>query len=68
MVFMGMELEWATKGEDTRFSMGLHFRDMHYPMHIQCYPDVNSMVTDGQRSGVLTGQFIRAHRLCSTMR
>ena len=26
------------------------------------------MVTDGQRLGVLTGQFIRAQRLCSTMR
>ena len=68
MVFLGMELEWATKGEDTRFSTGLHFRDMHYPVRIQRYPDANSMVTDGQRLGVLTGQFIRAQRLCSTMR
>ena len=48
MVFLGMELEWATKGEDTRFSTGLHFRDMHYPVCIQRYPDANSMVTDGQ--------------------
>ena len=54
MVFLGMELEWATKGEETRFSTGLHFRDMHYPVRIQCYPDADSMVTDGQRLGVLT--------------
>ena len=33
-VFLGMELEWATKGEDTGFSTGLHFRDMHYPVRI----------------------------------
>ena len=36
MIFLGIELEWATKGEDTTFSMGLHFRDMHYlepPLH-----------------------------------
>ena len=33
-VFLGMELEWATKGEDTKFSTGLHFRDMHYPVSV----------------------------------
>ena len=57
LVFLGMELESATKAEDTKFSTGLHFCDMHYPVQIQRYPDVNSMVTDGQRLGVLTGQF-----------
>ena len=68
MVFLGMELEWATQGENTRFSTGLHFRDTHYPVRIQRYPDTNSMVTYDQWLGVLTGQFIRAQRLCSTMR
>ena len=41
---------------------------MHYPVRIQHYPDTNNMVTDGQWLGVLTGQFIRAQRTCSTIR
>ena len=31
------------------------------------YPGQGSMVTDSQRMGVVTGQFIRAQRMCSTL-
>ena len=55
LVFLGMELEWSAKGKDAKFSTGLHFYGMHYPVRIQRYLDMNSMVTDGQRLGVLTG-------------
>ena len=45
----------------------MHFRDAMYPIKIRRYLAEGSMVTDSQRIGVLTGQFIRAQRLCSVM-
>jgi hypothetical protein len=67
-VYLGMELWWdASKGTPT-FVTGMHFRESSYPIRIRRYPAEGSMVTDSQRVGVLTGQFIRAQRVCSVMR
>jgi hypothetical protein len=68
VVYLGMELIWGSwKGRPT-FVTGMHFREAAYPIQIRRYPAEGSMVTDSQRLGVLTGQFIRAQRVCSVMR
>ena len=45
----------------------MHFRDATYPIRIRRNPADGSMITDSQRMGVITGQFIRAQRLCSIL-
>ena len=67
LVYLGMELKWVNGRNGTKFITGMHFRDASYPIKIRRYPGAGSMVTDSQRMGVLTGQFIRAQRLCSTL-
>ena len=66
-VFLGMEEHWVETKKGTKFVTGMHFRDAAYPIKIRRYPADGTMVTDSQRLGVSTGQFIRAQRLCSTM-
>ena len=68
LVFLGMEQKWVTGKTDTKYITGMHFRDASYPIKIRRYPGEGSMVTDSQLTGVITGQFIRAQRLCSTLR
>ncbi|EPS58167.1 hypothetical protein M569_16649, partial [Genlisea aurea] len=68
MVYLGMELIWEEFKGRLKFITGMHFRDAQYPIRIRRYPAEGSMVTDSQRMGVITGQFIRAQRLCSVMR
>jgi hypothetical protein len=66
-VFLGMELKWECRRGTARFVTGMHFRDSSYPIRIRRYPAEGSMITESQRLGVVTGQFIRAQRLCSTL-
>ena len=68
LVYLGMVLLWVASGNTTKFITGMHFRDAVYPITIRRYPGAGSMITDSQRMGVVTGQFIRAQRLCSTMK
>jgi len=67
IVFLGMEQRWVEMKTGIKFITGMHFRDAEYPIRIRRYPGQGSMVTDSQRIGVVTGQFIRAQRLCSTL-
>jgi hypothetical protein len=67
LVFLGMRESWIPYSKGTKFVTGMHFRDASYPITIRRYPAGGSMVTDSQRIGVITGQFIRAQRLCSTL-
>ena len=67
VVFLGMEEVWKQTKAGTKFITGMHFRDASYPIKIRRYPAGGSMVTESQRIGVITGQFIRAQRLCSTL-
>ena len=67
VVFLGMEEVWKQTKTGTKFITGMHFRDASYPIKIRRYPAGGSMVTESQRIGVITGQFIRAQRLCSTL-
>ena len=67
LVYLGMEMDWYTTTNGVAFSTGMHFRDATYPIEIRRYPANGSMVTDAQRIGVVTGQFIRAQRICSTL-
>ena len=67
LVFLGMRESWIPYSKGTKFVTGMHFRDASYPIVIRRYPAGGSMVTDSQRIGVITGQFIRAQRLCSTL-
>jgi hypothetical protein len=68
LVYLGMELDWDTTNKGVVFTTGMHFRDATYPIQIRRYPANGSMVTDSQRIGVVTGQFIRAQRICSVLR
>ena len=65
--FVGMELMWEKTRKGTNFKTGMYFRDNNYPIRIRRYPANGSMVTDSQRIGVSTSQFIRAQRLCSVL-
>ena len=67
LIYLGMELKWQPCKSGTKFTTGMHFRDATYPIKIRRYPAEGSMITDSQRLGVVTGQFIRAQRLCSTL-
>jgi hypothetical protein len=67
MVYLGMELIWEDYKGKSKFITGMHFRDAQYPIRIRRYPAEGSMITDSQRMGVITGQFIRAQRLCSVL-
>ena len=67
LVFLGMRESWVPYSKGTKFVTGMHFRDASYPIVIRRYPAGGSMVTDSQRIGVITGQFIRAQRLCSKL-
>jgi hypothetical protein len=67
LVFLGMEQKWKVTKRGITFTTGMHFRDASYPIQIRRYPAEGSMVTDSQRIGVITGQFIRAQRLCSAL-
>eukprot|EP00667_Euglena_gracilis_P000489 EG_transcript_489 len=69
LVYLGMVLKWLplVRTGEMKFITGMHFRDCTYPIRIRRYPGAGSMVTDSQRLGVLTGQFIRGQRLCSTL-
>ena len=67
IVYLGMEQKWVVTKNGVKFITGMHFRDATYPIKIRRYPGEGSMVTDSQRIGVITGQFIRAQRLCSTL-
>ena len=68
LVYIGMECIWTTTpdGED-RFATGMHFRDESFPIKIKRYPDGDTVATESQKLGVITGQFIRAQRTCSTI-
>ena len=68
LVYLGMVLRWVPTSSTLKFITGMHFRDAIYPIAIRRYPGSGSMITDSQRMGVVTGQFIRAQRLCSTLR
>ena len=69
LVFIGADLLWEEDEEGkTRFSTGVHFRDGSYPITIRRYPVRQSVILDTQRLGVLTGQYVRAIRLCSAVR
>ena len=66
LVFLGVDLRWIPKKDHGwRFVTGMHFRDGEYPIAIRRYPAGGSMVTDAQRLGVITGQLVRAQRICS---
>ena len=65
--FVGMELMWEKTRKGTTFQTDMYFRDNNCPIRIRRYPANGSMVTDSQRIGVITGQFIRAQRLCSVL-
>ena len=67
LVYLGMEQKWVETQNGVKFITGMHFRDATHPIKIRRYPGDGSMVTDSQRIGVITGQFIRAQRLCSTL-
>jgi hypothetical protein len=67
MVYLGMEMVWEEYKGKVKFVTGMHFRDAEYPIRIRRYPAQGSMITDSQRMGVITGQFIRAQRLCSVL-
>jgi hypothetical protein len=68
LIYLGMELDWEAAKRGIHFTTGMHFRDATYPIEIRRYPANGSMVTDSQRIGVVTGQFIRAQRICSVLR
>jgi hypothetical protein len=68
LVYLGMEQKWLDAKDGVKYITGMHFRDATYPIKIRRYPGSGSMVTDSQRMGVITGQFIRAQRLCNTLR
>jgi hypothetical protein len=63
-----MEQKWLDVKDGVKYITGMHFRDATYPIKVQRYPGSGSMVTDSQRMGVITGQFIRAQRLCNALR
>ena len=69
LVFLGADLWWREdeKGR-IKFETGVHWREKDYPIKIRRYPVRDSMILDAQRLGVLTGQYIRALRLCSVLR
>ena len=68
LIYLGMEMDWEDTKRGKAFTTGMHFRDASYPIQIRRYPANGSMVTDSQRIGVVTGQFIRAQRICSVLR
>ena len=68
-MFIGADLWWEEDEEGkTRFSTGVHCRDRSYRITIRRYPVRESVILDTQRLGVLTGQYVRAIKLCSTVR
>ncbi len=64
LIYLGMEFKWETTKKGVNFVTGMHFRDAVYPIEIRRYPGSGSMITDSQRMGVVTGEFIRAQQLC----
>ena len=69
LVFLGADLLWEEDEEGKiRFSTGVHFKERSYPITIKRFPVRESVNLDTQRLGVLTGQYVRAIRLCSTAR
>ena len=69
LVFIGADLLWEEDEEGKiKFSTGVHFREGSYPITIRRYPVRESVILDTQRLGVLTGQNVRAIKICSTAR
>ena len=69
LVFIGADLLWEEDEEGkTKFSTGVCFKEGSYIITITRYPVRESVILATQRLGVLTGQYVRAIRLCSIVR
>ena len=67
--YLGMKIVWnpETRGK-VRVTTELLQREAAYPIRILRYPAKDTTCSEAQRLGVITGQFIRAQRICSHLK